>query len=288
MSLCRMSTLFLSLELVLSPNFTTARCTFSLNLVLFRIVRREGDWDSLISPSSETPTLSPPSHSHPVHVTPPPSYLKDFYYYSTTSHSSSHSYPFFDVLGYAKLFSSHHALINVISSHVGPTFFSQAIVIPKWNQAMQAELQALEQNKTWSLTTFPPSTSCGLQVDVNNAFLHDDLAKGVNMCLPLGYHHKKEQLTSNIVCRSHKSIYGLKQAFRQWFAKFSSVLLEERFTQSATDHSLYIKHEGFLASKLASTLIEAKVKLFQDDEELLEDLGLYRHLIGKLLYLTIT
>ena len=121
---------------------------------------------SLISPSSETPTLSPPSHSHLVHVTPSPSYLKDFYYYSTTSHSSSHSYPFFDVLGYAKLFSSHHALINVISSHVGPTFFSQAIVIPKWNQAMQAELQALEQNKTWSLTTFPPSTSCGLQVGI--------------------------------------------------------------------------------------------------------------------------
>ena len=34
--------------------------------------------------------------------------------------------------------------------------------------------------------------------------------------------------------------------------------------------------------------MEAKVKLFQDDEELLEDPGLYRQLIGKLLYLTIT
>ena len=45
---------------------------------------------------------------------------------------------------------------------------------------------------------------------------------------------------------------------------------------------------GFLACKLASTLMEAKVKLFQDDEELLEDPGLYRQLIGKLLYLTIT
>ena len=104
------------------------------------------------------------------------------------------------------------------------------------------------------------------------------------MCLPLGYHHKKEQLTSNIVCRSHKSIYGLKQAFRQWFAKFSSVLLEERFTQSATDHSLYIKHEGnsFLAllvyvddSVITSNnakLIE-DLKTFLDGRFKLKDLG---------------
>ena len=156
-----------------STNFTITFGSFLFELVLpssfshtFHQPFLPSHGPSLISPSSETPTLSPPSHSHPIHVTPPPSYLKDFYYYSTTSHSSSHSYPFFDVLGYAKLFSSHHALINVISSHVGPTFFSQAIVIPKWNQAMQAELQALEQNKTWYLTTFPPSTSCGLQVGI--------------------------------------------------------------------------------------------------------------------------
>ena len=64
------------------------------------------------------------------------------------------------------------------------------------------------------------------------------------MCLPLRYHYEGEQLTYNIVCQSHKSIYGLKQASRQWFAQFSSVLLEEGFTQSTTDHSLFIKQEG--------------------------------------------
>ena len=83
-----------------------------------------------------------------------------------------------------------------------------------------------------------------VQLDVNNVIFHGDLTKEVYMCLPLRYHCEGEQLTYNIVCQWHKSIYGLKQASRQWFAQFSSVLLEEGFTQSTTDHSLFIKQEG--------------------------------------------
>ena len=69
-----------------------------------------------------------------------------------------------------------------------------------------------------------------VQLDINNTFLHSDLAEEVYMCLHLRYHHEGEQLTSNIVFRLHTSIYRLKQAFRQWFAKFSDVLLEKGFT----------------------------------------------------------
>ena len=43
------------------------------------------------------------------------------------------------------------------------------------------------------------------------------------------------------VCRLKKSLYGLKQAQGQWYLKFDSVMGEQGYKRSSSDHCVYIK-----------------------------------------------
>ncbi|KAL6338375.1 hypothetical protein AAG906_018746 [Vitis piasezkii] len=109
---------------------------------------------SIVSPPLDNSTSS--SRPHRTHKIP--SYLQDYHCYSNSSSVSSTSHPFSKIVNHEKLCPSHCAFVHVVSLHVEQVIYSQAVVIPEWREAMKFELQALENNGTWSITSLlPPS-----------------------------------------------------------------------------------------------------------------------------------
>lgn len=59
------------------------------------------------------------------------------------------------------------------------------------------------------------------QLDINYAFFHGDLREYVYMKVPQGF----EKQGDNRVCKLCKLLYGLRQASRNWYYKFTKALL---------------------------------------------------------------
>ncbi|GJT01920.1 ribonuclease H-like domain-containing protein [Tanacetum coccineum] len=95
----------------------------------------------------------------------------------------------------------------------------------------------------------------------------------------------------NKVCRLKKSLYGLKQAPRQWNAKLNSALIENGFSQSKSDYSLYTKSDKdvFLALLfyVDDNIITGKnvsdidmFKVFLKSKFTIKDLGKLKYFLG--------
>jgi len=126
------------------------------------------------------------------------------------------------------------------------------------------------------------------QMDVKTAFLNGDLDEDVYMDQPEGFSVEgKEQL----VCKLKKSIYGLKQASRQWYIKFNTIITSFGFKENTVDHCIYQKISGskfiylvlyvddiLLAANNLSLLHETKKFLSTNFE--MKDMGEASYVIG--------
>ncbi|GKA20495.1 putative RNA-directed DNA polymerase [Tanacetum coccineum] len=228
---------------------------------------------------------------------------------SSLHQGSSTVHPLAHFISYDNFTNTHKAFLTAITTNNEPKHFKQAVKDVRWIEAMKQEIQALEENKTWTLEelpkgkraidskwvykikykpngdverykahlvakgctqmegvdfheTFTPVAKLVTvrtlltvavkrnwhihQLDVNNAFLHGDLNEDVYMKLPEGFGKQDD----NRVCKLKKSLYGLKQASRNWYKKFTHSLLDVGFKQSHADHSLFIfkEKDAFVAA----------------------------------------
>ena len=79
------------------------------------------------------------------------------------------------------------------------------------------------------------------QMDVKTAFLNGDVEETIYMVQPEGFETKGSE---HLVCKLKKSIYGLKQASRQWYRKFDQVISSFGFKENAMDQCVYLKISG--------------------------------------------
>jgi len=79
------------------------------------------------------------------------------------------------------------------------------------------------------------------QMDVKTAFLNGDLEKDVYIDQPVGFIKEGKE---HMVCKLKKSIYGLKQASRQWYLKFNNTITSFGFKENIVDQCIYLKVSG--------------------------------------------
>jgi hypothetical protein len=126
------------------------------------------------------------------------------------------------------------------------------------------------------------------QMDVKTAFLNGHLEEEIYMSQPDGFIEKGNQ---GKVCKLKRSIYGLKQASRQWNILFDNSITSYGFSMMEGDHCIYFKIVGgnftllslyvddiLIASNNKEMLLEVKMWLSSTFD--MKDMGNASYVLG--------
>ncbi|GJX41439.1 retrotransposon protein, putative, ty1-copia subclass [Tanacetum coccineum] len=159
-----------------------------------------------------------------------------------------------------------------------PPNYKAALADPesdKWLEAMNKEMQSMKDNQVWYLFDLPSNGYIRAirillaittfydyeiwQIDVKTAFLNGHLSDYVYMVQPEGFMDPKHP---NKVFKLQRSIYGLKQASRNWNKRFDEEIKKFDFSQNLDEPCVYLKANGsnvlFLDSGEAAYILRIK------------------------------
>ncbi|GJX69405.1 retrotransposon protein, putative, ty1-copia subclass [Tanacetum coccineum] len=130
------------------------------------------------------------------------------------------------------------------------------------------------------------------QMDVKTAFLNEHLSEEVYMEQPEGFVNPKYP---NHVCKLKRSIYGLKQASRQWNKRFDDEIKKFDFTQNPDKPCVYLKTSGSYVAILIlyvddillmgnNILVLQDVKSYLGRSFAMKDLGKAAYILGIKIY----
>ena len=79
------------------------------------------------------------------------------------------------------------------------------------------------------------------QMDVKTVFLNGNINETIYMVQPKNFESNNSK---QLVCKLKKSIYGLKQASRQWYRNFDQVITSFGFKENTVDQCIYLNSVG--------------------------------------------
>uniref|UniRef100_A0A2N9GN46 CCHC-type domain-containing protein n=1 Tax=Fagus sylvatica TaxID=28930 RepID=A0A2N9GN46_FAGSY len=208
-----------------------------------------------------------------------------------------------------------------IGAENDPEFFSQAMSCKEselWYNAMKEEMNSMKSNGVWDLVELPNGVKAiGCKwvfktkkdslgnierykarlvakgftqkegIDYTKTF-SPYLEEEVYMKQPEGFPSSDGE---QLVCKLKKSIYGLKQASRQWYLKFHNVISSFGFVENIMDQCIYQKVSGskicFLVLYVDDILLATndkgllhEVKQFLSKNFDMKDMGEASYVIG--------